>query len=313
MRNHPDPVRPAPVDPSAVRGIWTILYAFFAQDGRLDRALMRRQVEACIAAGSHGLACLGLATEVAKLSHGERRQVLEWLAQDNAGRLPFAVTIAEGSIAGQIEMVRAADAAGAAFVILQPPPIPGLAEIEYLRFFGAVADASPLPVAIQNAAAYIGIGLSVDGLITLNRNHPNVALLKGEGPAVEIAALVERTAGVFRVLNGRGGLELPDNLRAGCSGMIPAPDSCDYQARLYQRFAAGDEAAAEAIYGKIAPSIVFAMQSIPHLVTYGKRLTALRLGIPPDAIHDRAPALAPTAFGLAALRRFAEKLGPLPG
>jgi 4-hydroxy-tetrahydrodipicolinate synthase len=53
------------------------------------------------------------------------------------------------------------------------------------------------------------------------------------------------------------------------------------------------------------------MQSIQHLLTYGKRLTAARLGIPFDDVHDRARAMSPTAFGLAATRRFAEVLGPL--
>ena len=44
-------------------GIYPMLYAFFNQSGKLDHDAMKRQVEACIAAGSHGLAIGGLATE----------------------------------------------------------------------------------------------------------------------------------------------------------------------------------------------------------------------------------------------------------
>lgn len=301
------------VEPGEARGIWPIVYAFFDAQERLDRELMRRQALACVAGRPHGIACLGLATETQKLSTAERREVLEWLAEDVAGRLPIAVTIAEPTVAGQIAFAKAAAEAGASFVILQPAPVTGLSELEHVRFFGRVAEASPIPVAIQNAAAYIGIGLSPDSLATLARNHANLRLLKGEGPAVEIAALVERTRGIFRVLNGRGGLELPDNLRAGCVGMIPAPDCFERQVALYEAFATGDEAGAEAIYREIAPAIVFVMQSIQHLLCYGKRLTALRLGVPLEQVHDRAPAMPPTAFGLAATRRFADALGPLGG
>jgi len=50
------------------RGIYPILYAFFGPDGRLDEAAMRKQVRCCLAGGAHGLAVLGLATEVNKLS-----------------------------------------------------------------------------------------------------------------------------------------------------------------------------------------------------------------------------------------------------
>ena len=37
-------------------------------------------------------------------------------------------------------MARAAERLGAGWVILQPPPVAGLPEIEYVRFLGAVAD-----------------------------------------------------------------------------------------------------------------------------------------------------------------------------
>ena len=294
-----------------IAGIYPILYAFFDDRERLDRNLMRRQVRACLRHDPQGMAALGLATEVSKLSTAERRQVMEWLAEDVGGACPLAITIAEATVDGQAVMARAAADVGADWVILQPPPVPGLSELEYIRFFGRVADASPLPVAIQNAAAYIGMGLSAEGLKTLNRNHPNVTILKGEGPATEIAALIDATDGAFRVLNGRGGLELPDNLRAGCVGMIPAPDCFDRQIALYQSWTKGDEEAMEHTYSKIAPAIVFVMQSIPHLLCYGKRLTALRMGLDLSQVHDRAPSMTPTPFGLDCTARFAAALGPL--
>jgi len=298
-------------DLSHVKGIWPIQYAFFDARGGLDREIMRRQTQACLRHDPPGIATLGLATETTKLSTAERLEVVEWLAEDVDGACPLAVTIAEPTVAGQVEFARAAARSGAAWVILQPPPMAGLAEIEYIRFFGRVADASPLPVAIQHAPAFMATSLSIEGLHTLNRNHPNVALLKGEMPAVDIARLIEVTDGAFRILNGRGGMELPDNLRAGCVGMIPAPDCFERQIELFAAWQDGDEARAEAIYREISGAIVFAMQSIAHLLTYGKRLTALRLGLDFDQVHDRAPTMAPSDFGLAATRRFADALGPL--
>lgn len=299
------------ISASAVEGIYTILYAFFDRQGRLDRELMRRQVKACVKHAPHGMAALGLATEVSKLSTAERRQVMEWLVEDVDGACPVAITIAEPTAEGQAEFAKAAAALGVDWVILQPPPVGGLAEAEYLRFFGKVGDASPIPVAIQNAAQYLGIGLSVEGLRALNRNHPNVCLLKGEGPALEIAHLVEATDGAYRVLNGRGGLELPDNLRGGCVGMIPAPDCCERQVALYNAFKAGDEAEMERIYREILPVIVFCMQSVQNFLCYGKRITALRMGLDMSDVHDRAPSQQPTEYGLACARRYAEALGPL--
>ncbi len=77
-------------------GIYPMQYAFFDRGGALDRAAMRRQVEAALAGGAHGVAVLGLATEVGKLSADERRTLIDWIAHDVAGRVPVAVTVAGG-------------------------------------------------------------------------------------------------------------------------------------------------------------------------------------------------------------------------
>ena len=88
------------------RGVHAILYAFFDADERLDRAAMRRQVELCLEVGIAGVAALGLATEVSKLSFEERRTVMDWVSADVAGRVPLGFTIYGQSVGEQIAMVR---------------------------------------------------------------------------------------------------------------------------------------------------------------------------------------------------------------
>ncbi|MGO4676845.1 dihydrodipicolinate synthase family protein [Bosea sp. 2YAB26] len=288
-------------------GIHAMVYALFDEQERLDRAAMRRQTELCLALGVHGIAALGLATEVSKLTQSERLALMEWVSEDTAGRVPLAFTIYGSSVAEQIEQVRAAETAKADWVILQPPMVGSFGAAEYIRFFGRVADATSLPVAIQNAPAYMGRGLSAEDIRELVSRHPNISLIKGEGPAVDIRQLITTTEGRLPVFNGRGGLELVDNLRAGCAGMILAPDTIDHALRAYNHFMAGDEPSAEAAYRDVSPAIVFIMQSIESLLCYGKRLFGERAGL---AIHDRSPALRPTEFGLELVRRHAAQLGP---
>ena len=78
---------------------------------------------------------------------------------------------------------------------------------------------------------------------------------------------------------------------------------------LMQTGRAEDEAEAERLYTALAPLILFLMQSVDQFLCYGKRLTASRLGLGP--VYDRAPAQAPTTFGLACLARYAEVLDRL--
>ncbi len=289
-------------------GIHAIAFAHFDADERLDRTAMRRQTEICLRAGVDGMAALGLATEVSKLSEAERRQIMDWVSEDVAGKVPLAFTIYGHSVAEQVAQVRHAESVNADWVILQPPAAGTYAGTEYIRFFGRVADQTTLPVAIQNAPAYMGRGLTASEIQDLVTQHPNVKLLKGEGSVIEIKTVIEATHGRIPVLNGRGGLELTDNFRAGCIGMILAPDTIDKQVAIWRALQAGHPGQAEALYEKVLPSILFIMQSIETLNCYGKRIFAARAGL---TVHDRAPALRPTAHGLALVEQHANRLGLL--
>jgi len=252
---------------------------------------------------------------VNKLGPAEKRDVVRWSAEEIGGRVPLAVTVAEATAEDAASFVLDAEALGASWIILQPPPVRGLPEGEYVAWYGRVAELvgrhSDIPLGIQNAAAYIGVGLSTGGVASLARNHANVKLIKAEDSAVDVQRLVEATDGQLTVFNGRAGLELPDCLRAGCAGMIPAPECADIQARVFDLFASGHERGAEAEYRRIAPMIAFAMQGVAMFLCYGKRMTGWRMDLP--EVIERPPALAPTPFGLDCARRFVDELGPYPG
>jgi 4-hydroxy-tetrahydrodipicolinate synthase len=284
-------------------GIYPILYAFWDERDMLDEAAMRRQVEHCIAAGAHGIAVLGLVTEVHKMDVNERLALVELVGDAIGGRVPYAVTVGEPSVPGQIAFARAAAGAGADWVILQPPG--KMAEKELVASFGRIADAVPVPVAVQNNPVNLDVSLSVTGLLALNRNHPNISILKGEGFSGDIARVIEESGGAYRVFGGHGGLELMSLLRSGGVGLIPAPDFLAPQVRIFAHWAEGTErgrAEAERIHREILPAIVFMSRSVPALLTFGKRLYARQAGI--VIRHERSPALAPTAFGLSEVERF---------
>jgi 4-hydroxy-tetrahydrodipicolinate synthase len=290
-------------------GIYPMQYAFFGKDGSLDRHAIRLQVEAAVQGGAHGVAVLGLATEVGKLTMNERRFLVQAVASDLDARLPLAVTVTGDQIEDQVAFANFAADAGASWVILQPPSNRNVPEEFFVDFFGRIADQVRIPVAIQNAPEYLGVGLTAAGIRTLNERHPNFCILKGEGPVLTIRQVIEETAGRVSVFNGRAGLELVDNLRAGCAGMVPATDTVDRQARIFDLMRDGREDEAEQIYREILPAIVFTMQSVDHLVCYAKRIAALRLGL--GDVHDRSPGLSPTAFGMQCAHRYAADLGPL--
>ena len=296
------------LDPSSLHGIHAVVYALFDERGNLDRHAMCKQVEVCLAAGIHGIAVLGLATEVTKLAECEKLSLMEWVAEANDGRVPLAMTISGSSVGEQQRQVRHAEQCGADWLILQPPAAGHYSASEYLDFHCTVAQTTDLPVAIQNAPAFLGRGLTIEDIVVLRDRCPNFQLIKAEASAVETAALIEQTVHSLPVFNGRAGLELVDNLDMGCSGLILAPDCIDYAVQAYNLYRKGHVDGSNAVYRKIAPAIIFEMQGIEFLMCYGKRLFGERAGF---RIFDRSPALRPSHAGLKLVQKYAAELGPM--
>lgn len=288
-------------------GIHCVLYAFFDAGGRLDRNAMARQTEAVMAAGVDGITVLGLATEVLKLTGEERRQVIDWAVEDVAAKVPLSVTISGNSVAEQAALAAYATQAGADWLILQPPMVGTYPAEEYLAFFEGVAATLTLPWAVQNAPAYLGRSLSTADLMRLKQGAPSFAALKAESSANDVKPLVDAFGAEVTILNGRGGVEMIDNLRAGCGGFVLAPDAIDHAVACWRHWQKGDIQAAEQSYAAALPAITFIMQSLESLICYGKRVFGQRIDLP---VFDRGPATRPTEFGLQCVARHCADLGP---
>lgn len=298
------PIRP--------RGIYPILYAFFDATGELDRQAFRQQIEACIAAGAHGIAILGLISEVSALSPDERDTLVRWAVADIAGRVPLMATIAGTDIEEVARLASSAEAAGADCLIFQPPLGQKPAARELSDYYATAMQQVSLPVGIQNAPEYLGVGLDLDELLALRRRCDNFTVLKGEGPTVTVKRYIDALGSDVAVFNGRGGLELPDMLLAGGAGMIPAPDCADIQVAIFNAVEADDIERATRLYQHILPYVVFAMQTINVHILYGKAVFVRRAGIANAAVcriqeDGRQP------FFEAAAARWSAAFGPYGG
>ena len=88
----------------------------------------------------------------------------------------------------------------------------------------------------------------------------------------------------LRLLNGRAGLELTDNYRAGVDGMIPGIETVDLQVAVARAMREGDEVRAEsALSPAPADADLHHAGPVAQFVTYGKLIAALRLGLDPGA------------------------------
>jgi 4-hydroxy-tetrahydrodipicolinate synthase len=255
-----------------------------------------------------GVAILGLGTEVSKLTFDERIDVLEVVAKRIDGRKPLLATVYGDTITEQIEFSKQAIQNGTSALMLQPPS-QKMDDAKLVGFFSKIISAVDCPVGIQNAPEFLGFGLSNESLIALANDHENFTIAKLECNAVNLESVASDLGDSVMLFNGRCGLELPDNLRAGACGLIPAIDTVDKTSEIFAEFTSGNEELADKLYADLLPVLCFVMQGIPHFLTYGKMLAAARLGI--ELGGSREHSLPATDFGTACIRRFLKHLGPL--
>ena len=291
-----------------INGIFPILYTFFNKNNSIDYKLMREQILLIESQGSQGIACLGLATEVNKLSFKEKTKIIELVSSTVSTKLPKAITIQSKNLNEYKKMINVAKSNNADWLILQPLVSKDTTDKDCLNFFKKLMPLTKNTLTgIQNAKEYIGVGLSAKDIIDLYSQYDNFRAIKGEASSFLIQQEIKKYPKDLRVFNGRGGQEIVDNFRVGCKGIVPCLDGADKFIKIYKFFKKNRIKSAEKEYKNILPYIVFIMQSIDSLICYGKRVCAFRMGV--KNVYDRKPFLVPTEYGITKTKNIAKSLG----
>ncbi len=238
-----------------LRGIFPVLQTPLDASGQPDVPSLRREVDFCVRAGAHGIVFPALGSEVQFLSDRERRELVEVVAAESYGRIPFIATVSAPSAAIAVEHARHAATVNAQAVMALPPYISQASGDEILDYFRCIARECSLPLVVQNAAP----GVSPDFLVRLMREVPQVRYIKEEAGASahNVSAVMRATTqspcdGIF---GGAFGRWMLSELRRGASGFMPAAEIIDVYVQLWNAWQAGDQAQARKIFNLILPLI----------------------------------------------------------
>jgi len=234
---------------------------------------LRRLVLDQLGQGVRGLVVLGLASEAWTLRDSERDEVLATVAATIDGRVPLVVGI-DGATTVASDRARRAARHGAAGLMVLPPTgsRPGLGLV---RHFATVADASGVPILVQDSPQVTGVALGIDDLVALQRAHPLVGAVKIETAGAGAKASAAIAAGI-EVVAGWGGQHYLESVRRGASGCMPGCDLGPAIAVIDRRARAGDAAGAETTYRAILPLLSYEAQSLELLLLGAKRVLVRR-------------------------------------
>ena len=149
----------SPSDPAPVAlgvGVIPPLATPCDADGRADLDGLARLVEHVVGGGVHGLFVLGTTGEGPALAVDQRVAVVRAAAEAAAGRSPLLVGITDASMDGVTRVADAAADAGAAALVLAPPPYSPADAPELNRYLDAVAERVSLPLFLYDIPSRTG-------------------------------------------------------------------------------------------------------------------------------------------------------------
>ena len=209
----------------ALTGILPVAPTPFHDDGSLDEGGIRRVLDCMIDQRVDAICILANYSEQFLLSDEERATVMRISLEHVAGRVPVIVTISHFATAIAVARAKAAEAMGAAMVMMMPPYhgvglVP--AEAGIVEHFRAVSDAISIPIMVQDAPLS-GVSLPVPLLVRMAREIENVSYFKIEAPfaADKLAALIEAGGrDIIGPFDGEEAVTLLADLDAGATGTM---------------------------------------------------------------------------------------------
>jgi len=199
-----------------LKGIIPMTYCFFNKNNSIDIQAMRDQISLIKQLGSHGIACLGLATEVNKLNFSEKKKIIELVAGVSNDRLPIVVTISGNNINEYKKLIEVAQFYNARWIVFQPLLKKNTTDDDCFNFFNKIIPyvITNTLVGVQNAKEYIGVGLNPSQILKLYKKFNNFRAIKGEASATLIQTEIKKYPKNLQVFNERGGQEIIDNFLA---------------------------------------------------------------------------------------------------
>ena len=232
----------------------------FDDEGRLDLSGLAAVVEHVLRSGAHGVVYPAIASEFQTLAPEERLSAVEQVLDVVDGRKPTVVGIscADDRISSAELAAHAADRGAAALMLMPPPTREGSGRPPH-AVFEEVAGRCPLPIVLQNAPPPLGPALSVEAVLEIVQAVPGVRYVKEETLPCghRISRLLQGERALAGVFGGAGGRFVLDELARGSVGSMPACEFTAIHVMLYDRFRAGDHAAARRIFNMMLPLLNF--------------------------------------------------------
>jgi 4-hydroxy-tetrahydrodipicolinate synthase len=281
-------------------GVYAIAPTPFHPDGRIDTASTDRMTDFYLEAGCTGITVLGIMGEAPKLEPQEALDVASQVIR-RAGKANVIVGVSAPGFAAMRSLARSAMDAGAAGVMIAPPPSLRTDD-QIVTYYAQAVEAigADIPFVIQDYPLTLSVIMTPAVIRRIVMENPSCVMLKHEDwPGLEKISTLRRfqTEGSLRpisILCGNGGLFLDFEMERGADGAMTGYAFPDMLVDVVRLSKAGKRDAAHDLFDAHLPLIRYEQQQGVGLAV--RKYVMMRRGIlASDAQRKPGASLSATA------------------
>jgi len=184
-------------------GAGVALITPFKKNFEVDFEALGKIVDNQIAGGMDFLVALGTTAETSTLSEEEKNEVILFVRERAAGKIPVIVGMGGNDTRAMVKKMEAFDPIGiSGFLVVTPyynkPNQEGL-----YRHYMELAQCSPLPLVLYNVPTRTGINMEAETVIRLaDASDKFVAVKEASGTHSQITRIAKYTPPHFKVISG---------------------------------------------------------------------------------------------------------------
>ncbi|MCI1984380.1 MAG: dihydrodipicolinate synthase family protein [Bifidobacteriaceae bacterium] len=239
------------------KGVFCPSITITKDDGTIDYEQWGKHLDHLVAAGTNGVLLFGSIGEFYAYPLEVKEKAVEFAVKRVAGRMKVFAGVG-GTILSDVTAFAAfSEKVGADAVVAVAPYYFGPTDPTAKEYFGAVADATKLPVILYNFPARTGMDLSPELVASLAAEHSNIAGIKDTVDTIshtrKMIVATRKVNPDFAVFSGFDEYYFVNRI-AGGNGIISGLNNVEPETfvALHKAYEAGDFAAATAAAERVS-------------------------------------------------------------
>ena len=201
-------------------GAGVALITPFNEDKSFDYSALGRLIENQVSGGTDYLVVLGTTAETPTLSDDEKKEIVRFVIEKNAGRLKIVVGMGGNNTLGLVKSIQNTNFDGIDAILSVTPYYNKPTQEGLFQHFKAVVEASPVPVILYNVPGRTGVNMEADTTLRIaNLSEKVVAVKEASGDLGQFAKIISNAPAHFKLISGDDGLTLP-SVVMGSIGVI---------------------------------------------------------------------------------------------